>query len=225
MGKTKPQILISWSGGKDSAFALSELMQENNYEVAALLTTVTTEYDRISIHGIRRSILHRQAEATGIPFKEVTIPPKTTNEEYEARMITALEEAKSQGVETVMFGDIFLEDVRQYREDLMAKTKMKAIYPLWGQNTTELAHKFIDQGFKAKIAVVDSQVLDDAFVGREFDLEFLNQLPAGIDPCGENGEFHTFVYDGPIFKFPIAHQQGEIVFREERFYFCDFIEN
>ncbi len=219
----KLKVILAWSGGKDSALALYELQKTENYEIAALLTTITRDYDRTSMHGLRRILLERQAQSLGFALEKVFISKNTTNEEYESKMREALAKYLTAGVSSVVFGDIFLEDVRKYREDNLSKIGMKAIFPVWKSDTTELAHTFIDSGFKAVITCVDSNVLDKVFVGRVFDEQFLSELPATVDPCGENGEFHSFVYDGPIFGERILHTIGEVVLRENRFYYCDLM--
>ena len=217
------KVIVSWSGGKDSARAYYELQRAKGYEILALLTTVTEGYDRISMHGVRRSLLEEQGAALGVPVDKIYITQKASNEEYEAKMKEKLLHYKNMGVLSVVIGDIFLEDLRRYREQKLAETGMKGIFPIWKRDTTELAHSFIDLGFKAVITCIDSHVLDKKFVGRDFDEQFLSDLPLGVDPCGENGEFHSFVYNGPIFQWPIAHQKGEIVLRDNRFYFCDLL--
>ena len=217
------KVLLTWSGGKESALALYELQKAGGYAVSALLTTVTEDYDRISMHGVRRILLEQQAESLGLPLEISYITKNATNEEYEARMSATLMQYQNRGVLSVAFGDICLEDIRKYREESLSKIGMKAIFPLWKRNTIELANTFIDMGFKAVITCVDTQVLDGKFVGREFDEQFLSELPANVDPCGENGEFHSFVYDGPVFGKPILHNRGEIVLRDNRFCFCDLI--
>ncbi len=217
------KVLFAWSGGKDSAFALHEIRKNADIEIAALLTTVTTEYDRISMHGVRRALLEEQAESIGLPLEQVPISPGCSNDDYEARMREVLTRYSESGVSAVVFGDIFLEDLRKYREENLAKVGMQGIFPLWKKDTTELAREFIRLGFKAAISCVDSQAIDGSFAGRTLDEELLRDLPPTADPCGENGEFHSFVYDGPIFRRPILHTKGEVVLRDERFYFCDFI--
>jgi uncharacterized protein (TIGR00290 family) len=219
----KKKVILSWSGGKESALALHKLAKSENCEIAALLTTVTREYDRTSMHGVRRSLLERQAESLGFALEKVFISKNTSNEEYESKMRGVLAKYLTAGVSSVVFGDVFLEDVRKYREDNLSKIGMKAIFPLWKRDTNELAHTFIDLGFEAVISCVDSNVLDKKFVGRIFDEQFLSELPSTVDPCGENGEFHSFVYDGPIFRERILHRTGEVVLRERRFYYCDLI--
>jgi uncharacterized protein (TIGR00290 family) len=220
---TKKKTFISWSGGKDSALALYELQQYEEYQPAGLITTVNLDYDRISIHGIRRSLLAKQAEALKLPLHEIPIPKDATNDIYISIMEKALKTFREKGLRAVMFGDLFLEDIRTYREEMMARVSLEGVFPLWSKNTTDLAHHMIDLGFKATIAVVDTQVLDEDFAGWEYDYDFLSALPKNIDPCGENGEFHTFVYDGPIFNQAIKFSKGEVVLRENRFSFCDFI--
>ncbi len=217
------KVIVSWSGGKDCARALYELRKNNAYEIVALLTTVTEWYDRISMHGVRRGLLERQAESLGIRLETILITPKATNEEYEAKMKEKLLDYKDQGVRSVAVGDIFLEDLRRHREENLAKIGMKGIFPIWKQDTAQLAREFIGLGFKAVISCVDTKILDGSFAGREYTRTFLNDLPPHIDPCGENGEFHSFVYDGPIFQRPITHQKGEIVLRDSRFCYCDLV--
>lgn len=223
MSKKKEKAILSWSGGKDSSLALHAVSLAGNYEISALLTTVTEGYQRISMHGIRRSLLHQQAKSLGIPLIEVDIPQKSDMQTYEDRMESALRAQIELGISTVIFGDIFLEDLRDYRVENLKLLDLNARFPLWKKDTRQLADSFIQQGFKASVAVVDTNVLDASFAGRPFTTEFLNDLPANIDPCGENGEFHTFAYDGPIFDFPIEHSMGEVVLRDKRFNFADFI--
>jgi uncharacterized protein (TIGR00290 family) len=217
------KIIFTWSGGKDSAMALYELQRTHRYEVSALLTTITEDYERISMHGVRRILLERQADSLGLSLEKVFISKNISNEEYEFKMQEALIKYRTTGVSSVVFGDIFLEDLRKYREDNLSKVDMKGIFPIWKSDTTKLAHTFIDLGFKAVVTCVDSNVLDKKFVGRVFDEQFLSELPSTVDPCGENGEFHSFVYDGPIFRERIAFTMGDIVLRDNRFYFCDLI--
>lgn len=217
------KTLLAWSGGKDSVMALYELKQHRDCEISALLTTVTEDYDRISMHGVRCSLLEQQAKALELPLEKVYIPKNASNDEYEARMKERLMDYKSRGVSSVAFGDIFLQDVRKYREQNLAKIEMHGLFPLWEKNSTELAHRFIHMGFKAIITCVDSNVIDKRLVGRMYDEQFLKELPANVDPCGENGEFHSFVYDGPIFKTKIAFTTGDIVLRDNRFSFCDLV--
>jgi uncharacterized protein (TIGR00290 family) len=191
--------------------------------VVALLTSVTEDYDRISMHGVRRVLLERQAASLGYPLEIIYITKNSSNEEYEARLKEKLLQYKARGVSSVVFGDISLEDLRKYREDNLAQVGMKGVFPIWKRDTVELAHKFIDLGFKTIITCIDSNVLDKRFVGRAFDEQFLSELPAQVDPCGENGEFHSFVYDGPIFRQKIGLRKGRVVLRDNRFYFCDLV--
>lgn len=217
------KILFSWSGGKDSSMALHKIQKSRNYEILALLTTVTKNYDRISMHGVRCTLLEQQAHSINIPLEKIYLTGNANNDEYETKMKEKLTAYQDKGVSSVVFGDIFLEDLKKYREKNLSKIGMKGIFPLWKKDTMELAHQFIDMGFKAIITCVDSKVLNKNFVGRFYDRQFLNELPAGVDPCGENGEFHSFVFDGPIFKNKITFTIGDIVFRDNRFYFCDLI--
>jgi uncharacterized protein (TIGR00290 family) len=215
------KILFSWSGGKDSALALYSLMNRTDVKIAALLTTVTAGYNRISMHGVREKLLENQAESIGFPLEKVVISKKSSNEEYEERMRSVLLKYKNDGVNSVAFGDIFLEDLKKYRESNLAKLGMKGIFPLWKQHSYILAKRFIDLKFKAIVTCVDGKQLEGKLCGREYDSTFLVDLPKGVDPCGENGEFHSFVYAGPFFKKEIPFAKGEIVLRDNQFYFCD----
>ncbi|PIQ86197.1 MAG: ATP-binding protein [Candidatus Omnitrophica bacterium CG11_big_fil_rev_8_21_14_0_20_45_26] len=219
---TKEKILMCWSGGKDSALALYELQQSKQYEVAALLTTVTAAYERVSMHGVRRELLRRQAHSLGIPLCEVEISVKATNEEYETKMKETLLHYYQHGIRRVAFGDIFLEDLKRYREANLAKVGMTGIFPIWKRATTELIQTFIDLGFSAYAVCIDPKVLDPSFAGRALDRTFVKDLPKGVDPCGENGEFHSFVWQGPQFSYPVACTVGEKVLREG-FWFCDLL--
>jgi uncharacterized protein (TIGR00290 family) len=220
--RSPEDVLFCWSGGKDSAMALHALRAAGGRRAAALLTTITDEYDRISMHGVRRVLLERQAESLGLPLHPVLIPPQCVNPIYEARMKEALLEHFARGVRRVAFGDIFLEDLRAYREKNLAQVGMEALFPIWKRDTRELAWEFVRLGFRAVTVCVDPRVLDASFAGRELDSSFFADLPSGVDPCGENGEFHTFVFDGPIFRMPIAFRVGEIVTRDG-FCFCDLL--
>ena len=215
-------ILFCWSGGKDSAMALHLLLQRSDIRITALLTTVTEGYDRISMHGVRRELLKRQAESIGLPLHEVLIPPQCINPIYEARMEAALRTHYDKGVRTVAFGDIFLEDLRAYREKNLARIGMTALFPIWKRDTRELMRAFRAANFHAIAVCIDSKVLDPSFAGRELDDAFFRDLPPLADPCGENGEFHTFVFNGPIFRTPIPVRVGEIVERDS-FVFCDLL--
>ena len=213
---------MCWSGGKDSSLALHELQSSGRYEIVSLLTTVAEGYDRVSHHGVRRSLLRQQAGALDLPLHEVVVSMNCTNEEYEAKMEEALERYGNQRIETVAFGDIFLEDLREYRERNLAKVGMRGLFPIWKRDTNELMREFLGSGFQTIVVCVDGQVLDRSFAGRIIDDEFLSDLPTGVDPCGENGEFHTFTFDGPPFRERIGFQVGEIVERDTRF-FCDLL--
>jgi uncharacterized protein (TIGR00290 family) len=219
---TPTPILFCWSGGKDSAMALHLLLERPDVRVAALLTTVTETYDRISMHGVRRELLVQQVESIGLPLHEVRIPPQCINPIYESRMEEALRVHYAKGVRTVAFGDIFLEDLRAYREKNLARIGMTALFPIWKRGTHELIREFQENGFRAIAACVDPKVLDRSFAGRELDASFFRDMPDGVDPCGENGEFHTFVFDGPIFRNPIGVRVGEIVERDS-FIFADLM--
>jgi uncharacterized protein (TIGR00290 family) len=218
----RESILFCWSGGKDSAMALQTLLQRSDVHIAALLTTVTEGYERISMHGVRRELLARQAQSIGLPLHEVRIPPQCVNPIYEARMEEALRIHFENGVRKVAFGDIFLEDLRAYREKNLARIGMTAIFPIWKRDARELIRSFHAHRFRAIAVCVDSKVLNPGFAGRELDESFFRDLPPHADPCGENGEFHTFVFDGPIFRSPIPVRTGEIVNRDG-FIFCDLL--
>jgi len=216
-------VLFCWSGGKDSAMALYALQQDRSVRVAALLTTVTEGYERISMHGVRRVLLRRQVQAIGLPLVEVLIPPQCVNPVYEARMEAAMRAQLASGVKTVAFGDIFLEDLREYRERNLAKLGMSARFPIWKRDTRELAESFCQAGFRAITACIDPRKLAPSFAGRELTPDFFADLPADVDPCGENGEFHTFVFDGPVFRAPVRFLRGEVVERDG-FIYCDLLE-
>ena len=216
-------ILFCWSGGKDSAMALHTLLQRSDVRIIALLTTVTEGYERISMHGVRRELLRRQAQSIGLPLHEVRIPPQCVNPIYEARMEEALRMHFDQGVRRVAFGDIFLQDLRAYREKNLARIGMTALFPIWKRDTRELIRSFRANRFRAITVCVDPKVLDPSFAGRELNESFFCDLPPHADPCGENGEFHTFVFDGPIFLTPIPVRTGEVVNRDG-FVFCDILE-
>ena len=225
MGKSesKEKILLAWSGGKDSARTLFDLLQSDRYSLAALLVTITKEYERVSMHGVRCELIQAQATTIGLPLEKVYITKNASNEEYEEQMKNVLLRYKTKGVTAVAFGDIFLEDLKKYREENLHRIGMNAIFPLWGKNTSELAHSFVELGFKAIITCVDSEKLYGSFVGREYDEKFLADLPKGVDSCGENGEFHSFVYDGPVFSKKVRFKKGEVVLRDDRFWYCDLI--
>ena len=213
-------VLMSWSGGKDSCLALYEIQKSSNYRVAALLTTITREYDRISMHGVRRVLLERQAASLGLPLHQVLISKGANNEEYETEMAQAFSVYQKNGIDSVVFGDLYLEEIKAYRDQFLARHEMKGLYPVWQRNTTELIKEFIGLGFKAVVSCVDSKTLDRSFAGKTIDDDFISSLPANVDPCGENGEFHTFVYDGPNFAKTVEFSLGEVILREG-FWFRD----
>lgn len=208
-------VLISWSTGKDSAYALYELQRLYPIGQLELLTTVTMPFDRVSIHGVRRELLRAQASRMNLPLSVVEIPHPCSAEQYDALMQGFLTTKLSQqGISQIAFGDLFLEEIRHYRETKLASTSIQPLFPLWRRETKTLAHEIIEKGFKGIVTCVDKKYLDCSFVGRIFDHHFLQDLPDHVDPCGENGEFHTFVFDGPIFKKPLEVEKGEIVTRE-----------
>jgi uncharacterized protein (TIGR00290 family) len=215
-------VLLAWSSGKDSAFALHVLRQREDVEVVGLLTTVNETHDRVAMHAVRRTLLEAQATAAGLPLTIVRIPQACSDVAYEAAMSGALEEARARGIVGVAFGDLFLEDIRRYRERQMAGTGMRLVFPLWGRPTAALAREMLDAGLKARITCVDPRVLAASFAGREFDPRLLEDLPPEVDPCGENGEFHTFAWDGPMFGRPVPVRGGEVVTREG-FVFADLL--
>ena len=218
-------VLVAWSGGKDSALALRAVLADPSLAVEALLTTVTREYDRISVHGVRRSLLHAQVRALGLPLLEMEIPASCDNATYEASLARTMRDIRDRNprVRQCVFGDLFLEEVRRYREERLASLGMEPVSPLWGMNTTDLARTFIDDGFRAVLVCVDSTQLSPSFSGRAYDASLLADLPKGVDPCGENGEFHTFVHSGPLFREPVRFSIGETVVRDERFVYTDLL--
>ncbi len=216
------KVLFSWSGGKDSALALYEIQRSNGYEIVSLLTTITEGYDRVSLHGVRRTLIERQAHSLDLPLEEVFIPKDCSNGEYETRLRTTLTEFKEAGVSLVAFGDVVLEEVRKYRETNLAKLGLRGSFPIWGRDTAELTQSFLALGFKAITTCIDSKVLSMSFLGRIIDRQFLVDLPPNVDPGGENGEFHSFVFSGPIFKKRIAFKPDGRVTRGS-FYFCDLL--
>lgn len=219
----REKAIVCWSGGKDSALALYDAAAD--YDVVALLTTVTGGYDRISMHGVRTSLLEQQAAALNYPLEKVLIPPRCSNDEYEQRMRAALARHREASVSRVICGDIFLEDVRRYREERLFGDGLTGVFPLWQRDSRELAHRFIDLGFRAVLCCIDTHVLAKRFAGRVYDRTLLAEFPAAIDPCGENGEFHTFVVEGPNFARPVPYKLGEYVLREERFGYRDLLSD
>ena len=241
MSKTK--AIFNWSGGKDSSLALYHILKEDNFDIDSLMTTVNSKFDRISMHGVRKELLYEQGESIGLPIKEIRLPEMPSMSDYDQIMKNELSSLKDDGVTHSIFGDIFLEDLRDYRVNKLKEVGLKGHFPLWKRDTKELVHEFIDLGFKTIVVCVKSELLSKDFAGRVIDHDFLNDLPDNVDPCGENGEFHTFVFDGPIFKKPIEFEIGETVFKEYKapkdaddicsgsdvkpkssgFYFCDLI--
>lgn len=216
-------VALAWSGGKDSTLALAALREDPRYRVVALLTTVTRDYDRISIHGVRRAVLEAQVSALGLPLIEASIAPGASNADYEAAFGRALRAAQARwpGLRHIAFGDLFLTDVRAYREVQLASLDWAGVFPLWGEDTVALASRFVVEGYRAILTCVDTTQLGPAFAGREFDASLLADLPSSVDPCGERGEFHTCVYAGPLFAGPLPLVAGERVRRDARFEYCD----
>lgn len=233
----KPKALFNWSSGKDSALALYKILQEDEYEVETLLTSINKEFQRISMHGVHVNLLEQQSSLLNIPLTKMELPKEPSMEEYQEIMNRTMAEIQSQGITHSIFGDIFLEDLRQYREKQLNSIGMQAVFPLWKQNTTHLIQEFLKLGFKTIVTCVNGTFLDKSFAGRIIDQQFLDDLPENVDPCGENGEFHTFTFDGPIFKNPVQFEIGETVKKtypkpkskpEEKeeeyiFWFCDLI--
>ncbi len=217
----KEPVVMSWSGGKDSAMTLHELLRGSAYEVVSLLTSVSEEYRRVSHHGVRESLLDEQAKAIGLPLRKVYLPSGPsggcTNDVYESIMKEVMLAYRRDGVRTVAFGDLFLQDLRAWREANLAKAGMRGVFPVWKRNTTEFARSVIALGYKARLSCTEDRA-GATLVGREYDEELLRELPPDVDPCGENGEFHTFIYDGPIFQRPVCVRVGEIVVRDGRHY-------
>jgi len=209
----KQPAIFNWSGGKDSALALYKVQQSGQYDVQTLLTTVSEPHRRISMHGVRVALLEQQAASLGLPCHQLLLPETPTMAAYEQRLTAALQQLKSHGATASIFGDIFLEDLRRYREAQLARLELQAVFPLWGVPTGELVREFLALGFKTITTCVNEKYLDRSFAGRVIDEDFLRDLPPHVDPCGENGEFHTFVFDGPLFNTPIAFEKGEIVHR------------
>lgn len=216
------KVVLSWSSGKDSAWMLHLLRQQPSIQVVALLTTFNSEADRVAMHAVRRALVEAQAERTGIPLWAVELPWPCSNLEYEERMRGACERAKAEGITAVAFGDLFLQDVRDYRVRQLQGSGLEPLFPLWQIPTQQLSREMIAAGVKAKITCVDPSKLAKSFAGGDYDLPLLQALPAGVDPCGENGEFHTFVYDAPVFSRPIAVRSGEVVERDG-FVFADLL--
>ncbi len=219
---SKPRLLLSWSSGKDSAWALHVLRECGDYDIAGLVTTVNENFSRVAMHGVRETLLAAQAQAAGLPLWRVPLPHPCPNEEYEARMRALIARAQAAGVTHMAFGDLFLEDIRAYREKQLAGTGIAPVFPLWGLDTTQLARDMVAGGLRAKLSCVDPRQLSRDFAGRTFDETLLADLPAGVDPCGERGEFHSFCHAGPMFDRPIAITTGEVVERDG-FVFADLL--
>lgn len=218
----KKKILLSWSSGKDSAWALHVLRRQNEYEIAGLLTTINAAFDRVAMHSTRRTLLEVQAAAADLPLVTIPLPWPCSNDEYESAMKRACEDAIDQGITAIAFGDLFLTDVREYRERQMNGTGLDPIFPIWNLPTAQTAREMVDSGMRAKLVCIDPRQLSPDFVGRDFDHSLLNDLPRSVDPCGENGEFHSFVYAGPMFKRDLEIAIGEKVERDG-FWFCDVL--
>ena len=210
----KKTAIFNWSGGKDSALCLYKILQSQEYDVLCLLTSISQQYQRISMHGVRVELLQAQIESIGIPLVKMEIPEIPTMENYENAMRVTLTDLINKGATVSIFGDIFLEDLRTYRESKLAELNLQGVFPLWKIPTDKMIREFIDLGFKTVVTCVNEKYLDKSFAGRIIDEDFLNDLPSGVDPCGENGEFHTFVFDGPIFKKPISFEKGELVYKK-----------
>ncbi len=222
---SRTPVLVSWSGGKDAAWALHALRQRDDVDVAGLLTTITEGYERVAMQGIRVDVLHAQAAAVGLPVIESRMPQRATNTIYEDVFASALARARERwpGLRHVAFGDLFLADIKAYREALCARLDWTPLFPLFGSDTAALAREMTDGGLRASLCCVDTQQLDSAFAGRTFDRSLLDALPPQIDPCGENGEFHTCVSDGPMFSVPLALRRGDTVLRDARFAYTDLL--
>ena len=231
----KHKSLFNWSGGKDSSLCLYHALQDNRFDIQYLLTTLNGKYKRVSMHGVSENLLDKQANSIGLPLRKIHLPELPSMGEYEVIISKELEIAKQNEINVSIFGDIFLEDLRKYREDQLAKKGFTAMFPLWKRDTIDVAREIIELGFKAIIVSVDGRFLDKSFTGRIYDKSFIDDLPLNVDPCGENGEFHSFVFDGPIFKNPIQFKKGEVVYKEYKshsqdgpkedigFWYCDLI--
>lgn len=217
-----PKAFVSWSSGKDAAWSLHQARVRGLADIVGILTTINREFDRVAMHGVRAELVDRQAQALGLPCMKVPLPWPCSNAEYETRMAAATAQLRAQGVTHVVFGDLFLEDIRAYREEKMALAGMTPLFPLWFQDTRQLAAEMLAGGLEAHIACLDPRKLDPSFAGRRFDASLLAGLPASVDPCGENGEFHTAVTAGPMFSSPIHVRPGEVVYRDG-FVFADLI--
>ena len=224
------KTIFNWSGGKDSSLALYNILKDDQFEIFGLLTSINSAFRRVSMHGVREELLDEQASRLKLPLYKLQLPEQPSMDEYNGEMSKMMQGLRNKGFTHSVFGDIFLEDLKKYREEKLEKAGFKAVFPIWKRDTTELVHEFIELGFKTILVCVKAELLDESFAGRIIDKQFLNDLPAGVDPCGENGEFHTFVFDGPIFDHPIDIEIGEKVFKEYKspessgnmgFWFCD----
>jgi uncharacterized protein (TIGR00290 family) len=224
-GSSPEPVIVSWSGGKDSAMMLAALRENPAVDPVALLTTVTARYDRISIHGVRRQLLAEQALAVGLPLNEMWLEPASSNAAYEAALAASLAKLRERypGVRRIAYGDLFLEDVRRYREERLAALGWDGVFPLWHRATDDLAQSFVERGYEARLVCVDTTMLAAAFAGRVYDSQLLHDLPRNVDPCGEGGEFHTFVSYGPGFSKRVGYDVGEVVLRDDRFAYCDLL--
>jgi len=218
----RPKTLLSWSSGKDSAWSLHVLKTRQEVELVGLLTTVNEVHSRVAMHAVRVELLEAQAKAVGLPLWKIPIPSPCINGEYEAAMLAAIERAKREGIGSLAFGDLFLEDIRRYREESLRETGIAPIFPIWAMPTRELAYEMVKSGLRARVTCVDPKQLSESFAGREFDAQFLADLPPHVDPCGERGEFHTFAYDGPMFRHPVPVELGEVV-KRDGFVFADLL--
>ena len=217
----KEKVIVSWSGGKDSAFSLFEIFKSQKVEVIALITNVVKEDQRIKMQGVRCELLEAQAKSLGIPLETVPVSRNPKNDEYEKKTGAVIEKYKALGATAMVFGDLFLEDIKKYRDACLKKWNFSGLYPIWLRPTRPLAHEMIREGFRTIVTCVDTTQLDPSFAGREFDEDYLKDLPDSVDPCGEQGEFHTFVYDGPYFKEKVAFAKNDFFFKDGRFYYCD----
>ncbi len=216
--------MVSWSGGKDCTLALHSILSRGEYRVASLMTTVNEEYGRVSMHGVRRALLQQQATSLELPLHEIPLPVNVSNDEYGRIMEREMRTLKEAGINKVVFGDVFLEDVRKYREENLKKVAMEAVFPNWGRPSKDIVLQLRQLGFQAIVTCVDTKQFDGSFVGRCLDEKFFSDLPRNVDPCGENGEYHTFVFDGPIFSEPIRFTKGDVVLRDDRFMYIELCE-
>ena len=219
----KEKVVVAWSGGKDSALALYEILNSGSYQVLELLTTVTKDNNRVSIHDVQSILVEQQARILRIPLEKILIPKGASDTEYEDEMLKSLKKHRDNGVSSVVFGDIFIEDIKKYREYILEKAGLNGVFPLWKKDTRKIAHTFINLGFEAVITSVDSTVLGKDIAGRKYTRKLLMNLPVNVDPCGENGEFHTFVYNAPIFYDKVYYKKGAITLKDNRFYSCNLL--